>query len=444
MPFESLKARPKYDTPSHKDGGQSLPTNLDYKVYLRHPGYSDTGNILLALPALDHSQGGIHHETARIACAILANNRWDGFFAETKAGQPIQAGPDDILREKNYYFFVSHDVAEGEPLGLSHVRWFADMPISEKYAVVPSFSHWRFPHDDLPKFWMSCEPPKLPRDRPLPRQSSLTEATLTRDISCRITNHIEGTEHAHLVPRSEERWFSENGMFRYTNQQRPGTEPVDDAQNAILLRSDVHTIFDQKRFGVVPKSSALLVHIMAPGSSLELTRLYHNVPLQPLVGVAIQYILARFAWTIFAHSMNFIQQGLKRTLCIHVGDGEISTKDFSGEQCRQLFTPGSKSRSQSPRKRQRDTFVEPPGDGDEDGEYIRGRKRRRSFCSRSLDRSFDEKLRTTSQDTLSDSDTEIECDNSSTSEYTGGEMQPKVLVDLYRKYDADLESTTGA
>ena len=265
---------------------------------------------------------------------------------------------------------------------------------------------------------------------------------VTRDISCRITNHIEGTEHAHLVPRSEERWFSENGMFRYTNQQRPGTEPVDDAQNAVLLRSDVHTIFDQKRVGVVPKSSALLVHIMAPGSSLELIRLYHNVPLQPLVGVAIQYILARFAWTVFAHSMNFIQYGLKRTLCIHIGDGETSTKDFSGEQCRQLFIPGSKSRSQSPRKRQRDTFVEPPGDGDEE-EHVRGRKRRRSFCSQSLGRSFDEKLWTTSQDTLSDSDTEIESDSSSTSEYTGGKTQPKLLVDLYRKYDADLGSTTG-
>ena len=80
----------------------------------------------------------------------------------------------------------------------------------------------------------------------------------------------------------------------------------------------------------------------------------------------------------------------------------------------------------------------------DDEENIRGRKRRRSFCSQSPGQPFDEKLWTTSQDTLSDSDTEIECDNSSTSKYTGGEIQPKVLVDPYRKYDADLESTTGA
>ncbi|KAF2647014.1 hypothetical protein K491DRAFT_615417, partial [Lophiostoma macrostomum CBS 122681] len=174
------------------------------------------------------------------------------------------------------------------------------------YAIVPSFAHWRFPHDDLPLSWTSCEPPKLPHDQPLPRLGTLAEATLARDISCCITNHIKGTEHAHLVPRSEESWFSDNGMFRYTNQQRPGSAPVDDAQNAMLLRSDLHTIFDQKRFAVVPKGAVLVIHITAPRSSLELTRLYHNVSLQPLVSVTVQYLLAWFAWTIFAHSVNFV------------------------------------------------------------------------------------------------------------------------------------------
>ncbi|KAH0565004.1 hypothetical protein GP486_001602 [Trichoglossum hirsutum] len=285
-------------------------------------------------------------------------------------------------------------------------RLCTDMEVLEKYPVVPSFAHWRFPHDNLPESWASCEPLKLPLDRRLPRQSSLTEATLARDISCRITNHIEGTEHAHLVPRSEERWFSENGMFRYTNQQRPGSEPVDDAQNAILLRSDVHTIFDQKRFAIVPKSSVLLVHIIAPGSSLQLTSLYHNVSLQPLVGVAIQYILTRFAWTIFAQSINFVQQGLTRRLFIYVGDGETSIADFSGDQCRQLLSSGAKSCSQSPRKRQRDAFVAPARDGEDnrEKEYVRGRRRRRSFGSSSQDSSFDEKLWTTSQETIPDTD----------------------------------------
>ncbi|KAF2187453.1 hypothetical protein K469DRAFT_114092 [Zopfia rhizophila CBS 207.26] len=198
-----LRPRSQYKTPSHEDGEQNLPIDLNHRVYLRHPGYSDTGGILMVLPALDHPQGGIHHETARIAYAIVANNRWEGFLTEIRTGGRTAVGSDGILRGKNYYFRVSKDATD------------------KKYPMVPSFAHWRFPHDNLPKSWTSCEPYKLPLDRQLPRQSSLAEATLARDVSCRVTNHIKGTEHAHLVPRSEERWFSENSMFQYTNQQRP-------------------------------------------------------------------------------------------------------------------------------------------------------------------------------------------------------------------------------
>jgi hypothetical protein len=233
-------------------------------------------------------------------------------------------------------------------------------------------------------------------------------------------------------------------MFRYTNQQRPGSEPVDDAQNAILLRSDVHTIFDQKRFAVIPKSSTLVVHITAPGSSLELINLYHNVSLQPLVGVAIHYILARFAWTIFAQSINFIQQGLKRSLCIYIGDGETSIKDFSGEQCRQLFTSGPKSRSQSPRKRQCDTFVAPPEDEEGNEEHIRGRTRRRSFYSSSQESSFNERLWTMSQDTMPDTDTENEDD--ALNIRTDGKRQSKrqCLTGRYDETDVNSKSIVHA
>lgn len=99
--------------------------------------------------------------------------------------------------------------------------------------------------------------------------------------------------------------------------------------------------------------------------------------LQPLIGVAIQYVLVRFAWAIFAQSVNFVQQGLTRRLCIYVGDGDTSIADLSGDQCRQLLSPGAKSRSQSPRKRQRDAFVALTGDGEDnrEEEYFRGRRR---------------------------------------------------------------------
>ena len=120
--------------------------------------------------------------------------------------------------------------------------------------------------------------------------------------------------------------------------------------------------------------------------------------LQPLVGVTIQYILARFAWTIFAQSVNFMQQGLKRRLYIYVGDGETSIVDFLGDQCRQLLASGAKSQSQSPQKQQQDTYVAPAGDREDNREeqYFQGRRRWCSFGASSQDSSFDKKLWTTS------------------------------------------------
>jgi len=50
----------------------------------------------------------------------------------------------------------------------THVRSSANITILEKNAIIPSFSHWRFPRDDLPQFWMPYEFLRLPHDRPVP------------------------------------------------------------------------------------------------------------------------------------------------------------------------------------------------------------------------------------------------------------------------------------
>lgn len=79
----------------------------------------------------------------------------------------------------------------------------------------------------------------------------------------------------------------------------------------------------------------------------------------------------------------------------------------------------------------------------DDEENIKGRKRRRSFCSQSPGQPFDEKLWTMSHDTLLHSDAEAESERSKTSEYTSRESQPKLLVDCYGKCNANLGSATG-
>ncbi|EOD48500.1 hypothetical protein UCRNP2_4744 [Neofusicoccum parvum UCRNP2] len=201
-------------------------------------------NIILVLPAFDGvGAAGIHHETARVACATCANNRWDGFFTSTRTGPRVSYEPDDLLCAEEYYFRVSDDATEIPP-----VSW------TQAAAAIAA----------------------APSTRRLPRQTGPTEALMARDVSCRITAHVEGTEHAHLVPRSEAAWFEENAMFRYTNPVRPDISDIDDPRNAFLLRSDVHTLFDQKRIALVPRSAphpVFAVHVFADGSSPEIVDL---------------------------------------------------------------------------------------------------------------------------------------------------------------------------
>jgi len=99
----SLELRALYAHPRHSDGKHLPAYDSSFKIHFRHPGYSDSNNILIILPGLDHAEGGIHVYTAPIACAILANNRWDGFFTERRDGPQVGLGPDGVLRGKDYY-----------------------------------------------------------------------------------------------------------------------------------------------------------------------------------------------------------------------------------------------------------------------------------------------------------------------------------------------------
>jgi hypothetical protein len=104
-----------------------------------------------------------------------------------------------------------------------------------------------------------------------------------------------------------------------------------------------------------------------------------------LHGVAPEYLFARFAWTVFAYSAQFLQQGVKRVLYIVI-DGETSEEEVNGDQCTQLYL-SRKSRSLSPSKRKRDDRgsvqeseygTEEQEDRDADGDRYRGRARLRS------------------------------------------------------------------
>jgi hypothetical protein len=70
MGDQTSYARGSCPKPSHHDNGKCLPQE-PLRIRFRHPGYQDTDNVLLTLPGLDFVDGGIHHETARVACLLL-------------------------------------------------------------------------------------------------------------------------------------------------------------------------------------------------------------------------------------------------------------------------------------------------------------------------------------------------------------------------------------
>ncbi|KAJ9654530.1 hypothetical protein H2201_008988 [Coniosporium apollinis] len=343
---DCVHIRPAQSIPQHLTDLDTISTDPRHRIRFRHPAYPAGKNVLLTLLAPDHPLGGIHHETARIACAVIAGNRWDGYLSESANGPPLEAAPSAVLRGSDYFFCVP-SMDSVDDVGSETYR----------YPVVPCFSEWRFPHDNLPPSWA-----KDTHDSQTPTSSfetsNLSVALKVRDGSCRMSAHEEGCQIAHLCPRSEDRWFHANEMHRYIyNVRKPGSGAIDDISNVLLLRSDLHFAFDDLKFVFVPKTTSaagtcFVVHLLAP--SKELRRLYHNTKLHPVTEISLEFLLARFAWSIFPSLESFLQDDVARDLLLASSEGSGETVSAPPEQCK-LFTKqaGARSRSASPKKRTR-------------------------------------------------------------------------------------------
>ncbi|KAF1737590.1 hypothetical protein CRV24_003211 [Beauveria bassiana] len=363
--METSGARACLLPPKHPDQGLapsgSVTRDEERTVILRHPRYPDSSNILLVLSALDPIPRpdrpfteddpllfGLHHDTARVACAIIADCCWHGYLSESKVdgAPPVTNDPDHILPGRNYYFHVpSNDDEQGVPLS--------------------------FPTS---------------RNNP-PRKSSFDNTVLTRDGSCRLTASTIGAEIAHFIPRTEDAWFAANQMLQYSSQpQAVVTNKTNNPCNAMLMGAQLHSVYDQRQFVIIPKWGAWLVHVLSGPHSEELAAVYHNIEPQPLSGLAVEYLFARFAWTVLAQTC-FLEAGVPRRLVVRGKDGQPTAREVSGTECRIMFTPSlsrSKSRSQSPKKRVRDDTAEDEDkyrrvtDYDDAVWDARGRPRKRS------------------------------------------------------------------
>lgn len=66
--------------------------------------------MLFILDGNDNAQGCLHHETARIACAIIAGNQWGGYLSASPNAEAIDLPPDGLLTGEVYYFIVPHPI----------------------------------------------------------------------------------------------------------------------------------------------------------------------------------------------------------------------------------------------------------------------------------------------------------------------------------------------
>jgi hypothetical protein len=109
-------ARQPYGAPQHPTDPLILQPS-PRQIRFLHPGYPDEHSVLLVLPALD-SPDGVHHGLALDSCAIMADNRWDGYFTLDREG--VQRVPTDdmdlSLDADAYYFHVPGGNGDGPKL----------------------------------------------------------------------------------------------------------------------------------------------------------------------------------------------------------------------------------------------------------------------------------------------------------------------------------------
>lgn len=332
-----VKIRNELNNPIVGIDPQPYSFNPRHRIRFRHPHYSPPNNILLDLCALDGTDGGLEFGFAHTACSLISGNRADGYFTSKIDGTALSFTHGDVMVLKDYYFQIPNSTRENP------------------YPIVPTFRDWRYPHDDLPPLWFdSIQPPSRLSTRSY-APSNFSGAILAQNTSCRISDYIEATEAAHLCPRSELHWSRQNEMFQYnTDPTLPPDRLLDDTANALLLRQDIHVLFDTGKFVFIPKKGAdaaesinIVSHVLVPIQELGL--LYHNVRLKPVSNIHPAFLLARFAWVIFRFVEKFMTAGVERNVLSVDG----LSKWISGNECKELI---SRTRNQSSKKKSKRLF----------------------------------------------------------------------------------------
>ncbi|TIA35300.1 hypothetical protein D6C78_06241 [Aureobasidium pullulans] len=259
------------------------------KILFKHPAYQDQlgDNDLFSLWAWDSPSGGLCHETALLACAIIACNATDGFLSKDRTGlERLDLKDNPILSPAAYYFHVTSP----DPV---HDTQPQPQPQPYAYPVCVGFDHWRYPHDaDSFPAWMqpwatTADPEPQEQLMGTPSVSNVSAAVVARDRTCILTGEGDSLDRAHICPRSAQEWFHKNRMQRYNDRQDlSGDLITDDLANALAMSCSRHRAFDAGLFVFVPKRGTWVAHFM------EVTAHYgsqhHNKPVKLPQNVAPQ------------------------------------------------------------------------------------------------------------------------------------------------------------
>ena len=139
--------------------------DIDKIVRLRHPGYDDSCNLLFTLYGLDHPDGGVHLETARTVCGVLAGNRWDGILTRSAFYNEADACSGPLFIGKDAYFHLP----EWQPVRPDD----SDAQLKRRYPIYVRWDEWSFPHRNLPPIWNDVLP-HPERTEPLRRPKKST------------------------------------------------------------------------------------------------------------------------------------------------------------------------------------------------------------------------------------------------------------------------------
>lgn len=142
-------------------------------------------------------------------------------------------------------------------------------------------------------------------------------------------------------------------------------------QNVIRLRADIHKVFDDKIFAIVPKRASvapeqesqrrgqdqddlhLVVHVLNSFMDPYFMTAFHNRKVHPFQ-YSVECLFARFAWTVFSPGVSgvFLTRCVSERLILTLDPGtrKYVVERRNAEQAYSIFK-SSLSKSASPRKR---------------------------------------------------------------------------------------------